>query len=138
VAWHEEGTQVSDYCTRQGHHLPILVERHRQAKCCQCKRLTFYRDDILMTHRLVRSTRSYEDQPSAALTEQNHWPYGPGDRAIELPSATFLRSEPGTGCSVRTGVTLIFAHRPNVSRHGCPCDVAESLRVGGRNSPEST
>ena len=58
-----------------------LSRRHRQAKCCQCSRLTFYRDDILMTHRSVRSTRSYEDQPFAALTEKNHWPYGPGDRA---------------------------------------------------------
>jgi len=26
VAWREEGTQVSDYCTGQGHHLPILVD----------------------------------------------------------------------------------------------------------------
>jgi hypothetical protein len=25
VAWHEEGTQVSDDCTGQGHHLPMLV-----------------------------------------------------------------------------------------------------------------
>ena len=26
VAWREEGTQVSDYCTGQGHHLPISVD----------------------------------------------------------------------------------------------------------------
>jgi hypothetical protein len=26
VAGHEEGTQVSDYCTGLGHHLPILVD----------------------------------------------------------------------------------------------------------------
>ena len=24
---------------------------------------------------------AFEDQPLATLTEQHHWPYGPGDRA---------------------------------------------------------
>ena len=96
-----------------------LSRRHRQAKCCQCSRLTFYRDDILMTHRSVRSTRAYENQPLAALTEQT---IGLMALAIELLAATFWRSAPGTGCSFRTGVTLIFAPRPNVSRQGCPCD----------------
>jgi len=55
-----------------------LSRRHRQAKCCQCSRLTFYRDDILMTHRSVRSTRAYEDQPLAALNRTEPlalWPW---------------------------------------------------------------